>query len=177
MPRPAPKTQHPAPAQWAKTGKTKTEAAALLGISEKAVERASQRAVDPIRSAWRQEPGRRSYRVYHPEDLAKLRRALPRQVTGELVPAGKTANGALETALHAVNGTKLVVQVLPAPRLRPVMTVAEVAEELGVSRALVKRAVAEGELPSFRDGHVRVFRSAAEAWLARLETACRQGGF
>jgi excisionase family DNA binding protein len=57
------------------------------------------------------------------------------------------------------------------------MTVAEVAEELGVSRTMVRRAIAIGDLASFRDGHVRVFRSAAEAWLARLEAACRQGGF
>jgi hypothetical protein len=64
--------------------KTKSEAAALLGVSEKAIERAAAR--QEIRAGWRREALRKPYRVYCPEDLEKKRATIPRQVHGEIVP-------------------------------------------------------------------------------------------
>lgn len=66
----------PTPTPDLSTWKTKTEAATLLRVSEKTIERMAvdgESSVEgKVRRAFRRIPGRRDLPVYHPADLAKI---------------------------------------------------------------------------------------------------------
>jgi hypothetical protein len=163
--------------------KTKAEASAFVGVSEKAIERAADRDVQPIRSAWRRDVGKKPCRVFHPGDLQKWRSSMTRQVTGEVVTTTAAGTpmpfsqyaGVLAEALGKAPGSPMVqFQLVPARKPGLLLTLQEAIAYSGLTETCILRHIHDGALPALKDGGWKIRRDDLRFLVNQL-TASRQG--
>jgi excisionase family DNA binding protein len=162
---------------------TKQEAAERIGGSTKMVERLA--AEGKIQQASTQREGRGAFRtVYHPDDVARIARERQPGAVSFVLPVGVTppSNGnghAASTALRIADPAaddqvasffcSLVAAIRTVSetsetRVALFVSIPEAAQVSGLSRAYLKRGVANGSIPAVKDGRTwRIRRKDLEA--------------
>ena len=152
--------------KW-KGWKTKAEAVAFLGISERTIERMVQ--AGRIRQAYKHVPGRRPIAVLNPKDLGKVKaetvKPVPIPVThedadgasGALVPL-PSQNAVANLLAALASGTPQRVSLLN----KLFLTLKEASEYAGLPAAYLQRLIGEGALPALRTGGYRIRRADLE---------------
>ena len=136
--------------QW----KTKAEAAQILGVSEKTVERMAERG--ELGKAERKIPGRRPLPVFDPDDIEKVQKQTLRPQP-LLVPAVTSSKAFGQLSAHdarsmaaAMLGTDLAFR-----RLSPVdklyLTIPEASEYTGLTQTFLRRLIKSGKLTALKD--------------------------
>ena len=139
------------------TWKTKAEAAAILGTSEKAIERYANKGT--IRRAERLIPGRRPLPVYHPEDIDKLKgqtieatpveespKKLPRDVRKAVAAtAGQSMELLPPNVKTAIVSARIEAELVPVYR-RLYLSLDEAARYSGLGIGYLRKLVEEGTL-------------------------------
>ncbi len=152
--------------KW-KGWKTKAEAVALLGISERTIERMVQ--AGRIHQAYKHVPGRRPIAVLNPKDISKVKAETIKPVSvpvthedtdgasGALVPLpSQNAAASLLTALASATPPR--VSVLN----KLFLTLKEASEYAGLPVAYLRQVIGEGTLPALKTGGYRIRRADLE---------------
>ncbi len=145
--------------------KTKEEAAQLLQVGVKTVERYAK--ADKIRREYRRIPGRRPLPVYNPEDIEKIRQENVPMTPAEPQPSQaltrKLDPAAFLSALlqNVQNGNGQPSKVRLSEKLY--LTLNEAAEFTGLSKTLLRRKIHDGELTALRDGGFKIRREDLES--------------
>ena len=146
---------------------TKSQAAGLLQVSEKTVERLAHKG--QIRRETRKRPGVRPLVVYHPDDLQQIKdahiprveivsQADPKQQQPALVPRADLLPSLLQTLFPSDN--------LPL-RDKLFFTLKEAARFAGLPQATIRRLIHAAKLPAVKAGGWRIKRSDLEQIDAR----------
>lgn len=153
---------------------TKAEAAAILGCSERTLDRLTAAGVGPERRL-RPRQGAKPEPVYNPEDVERLAPAAAPAV----VPYNGPVNGhaAPQLSNPAETGFALLVSAMqtladrvgPRRPLAAFLTIKEASAYSGLSQAFLRRLVREGALPAVRDVAIKVRRADLDN-LANFDT-------
>ena len=146
---------------------TKSQAAGLLQVSEKTVERLARKG--EIRRETRKRPGVRPSPVYSPEDLDRVKAAQVPQVV--VMPPQAEAGGvpALASRLDLPSFLQSLVTGADVPlRDKLFLTVKEAVRFSGLPESTIRRLLRSGKLPGFKAGGWRIRRVDLE------ELGCRQ---
>ena len=152
--------------KW-KGWQTKAEAVALLGISERTIERMVQ--AGRIHQVYKHVPGRRPIAVLNPKDIGKVKaetiKPVPVPVVHEdtdgasrdLVPLSpQNAASHLLTALASVTPQRVPVTS------KVYLPLKEASEYSGLPAAYLRRLIGEGTLPALKTGGYRIRRADLE---------------
>ena len=146
---------------------TKSQAAALLQVSEKTVERLARKG--EIRRETRKRPGVRPSPVYSPEDLERVKAAQVPQVV--VMPRQAEAGGvpALIPRVDLPSFLQSLVSGADVPlRDKLFLTVKEAVRFSGLPESTIRRLLRSGKLPGIKAGGWRIRRADLE------ELGCRQ---
>ena len=141
--------------------KTKEEAAQLLQIGFKTVERYAR--AKKLRRKYRRIPGRRPLPVYHPEDIDRISRE-----TIPLAPVEPPPSQALTRRLDPAAFLSALIENSngqpPKVRLseKLYLTLNEASEYTGLSKTLLRRKIHDEELPALKDGGFKLRRRDLE---------------
>ena len=136
--------------QW----KTKAEAAEILSVSEKTVERMAERG--EIGKAERKIPGRRPLPVFDPGDIEKVsQQTLKPRSPGFPAPVASTALARISpqdarAMAAAMVGTNLASRAVSTAE-KLYLTVPEASEYSGLSKAYIRRLIKTEKLPALKD--------------------------
>ena len=142
---------------------TKSQAAGLLQVSEKTVERLAHKGV--IRRETRKRPGVRPLVVYHPDDLQKIKDSqIPRV---EIVSQAEAPQQQPALVPRADLLPSLLQNLFPSPDLIPLrhklfLTLKEAARFAGLPQATIRRLIHSAALPAVKAGGWRIKRSDLE---------------
>jgi excisionase family DNA binding protein len=147
--------------------KTKAEAVALLGISERTIERMVQ--AGRIKQAYKRVPNRRPLAVLSPKDLDKVRAETIKPMSAP-VPHEDTdgASRALAPRSSPNNASHLLSALASVtPQRVPVaskvfLPLKEASEYSGLPMAYLRRLIGEGTLPALKTGGFRIRRTDLE---------------
>ena len=149
--------------KW-KGWKTKAEAVAFLGISERTIERMVQ--AGRIHQAYKHVPGRRPIAVLNPKDLGKVKAETIKPVpTPVMHEDADGASGALvplppqniAASLLSALTSGVASRVLVPNKL--FLTLKEASEYAGLPAAYLRRVIGEGTLPALKTGGYRIRRA------------------
>lgn len=137
--------------------KTKPDAAAMLGCSEKTIERYAEKGQLERRA--RLVPGRRPLPVFSPDDLERLQKE---SVQPAPAPLGAPSNQSL--ALRTRGDLASLLELFtrardPAPPTKIFLTIEEAAAHTGLSEAYIRRKIRAAELPALRDRGWKIRRA------------------
>lgn len=146
---------------------TKAEAAQLLGISERTLERLVARG--EVQQAARRIPGRKPLVVLHPGDVEKIRQetaqpafVVPEQETA-LTPASANratlppGPGLVEMLVLSLQRQEQAAQ-RQEQAIRRYLTLPEAADYVGLPQSYLRRLIADGQLEAIKAGGWRVRR-------------------
>ena len=136
---------------------TKSQAAALLQVSEKTVERLARKG--EIRRETRKRPGVRPSPVYSPEDLDRVKNAQVPQVV--VMPPQAEAGGvpALIPRVDLPSFLQSLVSGADVPlRDKLFLTVKEAVRFSGLPESTIRRLLTSGKLPGVKAGGWRIRR-------------------
>ena len=136
---------------------TKSQAAALLQVSEKTVERLARKG--EIRRETRKRPGVRPSPVYSPEDLERVKAAQVPQVV--VMPPQAEAGGvpALIPRVDLPSFLQSLVSGADVPlRDKLFLTVKEAVRFSGLPESTIRRLLRSGKLPGIKAGGWRIRR-------------------
>lgn len=159
---------------------TKAEAAAILGCSERTLDRLAAAGMGPERRL-RPRQGAKPEPVYNPADVERLApAAAPAVVFGPPdphhflrggappLPATRpTANAGVELLVSAMQ--TLADRVGPRRPMAAFLTIKEASAYSGLSQAFLRRLVRSGTLPAVLDGAIKVRRADLDN-LANFDT-------
>jgi excisionase family DNA binding protein len=137
----------------------------LGGIAPRTVDRLAERG--QLEKGYRRVPGRRPAVVFNPEDVKLLKK--------NTVPAHVVPDSSMIPGTAVAMGRVLLqpqMPTLPPPAdWQPApdklfLTIKEAAQVSGLSKAFIRRIIAEGGLPFIRDGHAY---KVPQSSLKRLE--------
>ena len=160
------------PTHSADEWKTQSQAAAILGCSEKTIARLAQRK--QLQKKMRPNPGRRPTPVYYAADIERVR-AEAAQVEGFPVPQSRAPEMGLQLppapapAAGAALGAfiEFLAEKRPPAHAVPLrdkvfLTLDEAAAYTGLTRASITRRIKDGTLEAFKDGGWRIRRANLE---------------
>ena len=148
---------------------TKENAAAALNVSTKTLERMAARKLIESRDYKRPEGGA-VRKIYHPADVARMRKKLQPDAAPFVLPAEPAASPparaaqppaagsltrALETTLAAqiANAAQIIARAVASPDFWPIfLTRRQAADYSGLPRTLIMRAILAGDLPAIKTG-------------------------
>ena len=141
---------------------TKSQAASVLRVSEKTIERLATKG--EIRRATRKRPGVRPSPVYCPEDLDRVKNAqtppavvMPPQAEAGGVPALAPRAGELSAFLQSlITGADVPL------RDKLFLSVKEATRFSGLPESTIRRLLRSGKLPGVKTGGWRIKRSDLE---------------
>ena len=136
---------------------TKSQAAALLQVSEKTIERLARKG--EIHRETRKRPGVRPSPVYSPEDLDRVKTAQVPQVV--VMPPQAEAGGvpALAPRVDLPSFLQSLVTGADVPlRDKLFLTVKEAVRFSGLPESTIRRLLRSGKLPGFKAGGWRIRR-------------------
>ena len=159
--------------------KTKAEAVALLGISERTIERMVQ--AGRIQQAYKRVPSRRPIAVLNPKDIDKVKAETIKPVS---VPVPLEDTDGVSRALTPLSSQNNVSHLLTAlasvtPQRVPLtskifLPLKEASEYSGLPMAYLRRLIGEGALPALKTGGYRIRRTDLEnLYGERTKTAGR----
>jgi len=127
---------------------TKPEACQQAGISERTLERAASR--DEVRTTTRRLPGRKPLKLYHPEDIERIRQSfLPSEAVR--IPAKKAVT---KRQRRDVVGTSVDKKIF--------LSVDEAVSYSGLPRLLVTELCRQGQVYAVKRGRWYVSRKSLE---------------
>ena len=137
---------------------TKSQAAGLLQVSEKTVERLARKG--EIRRETRKRPGVRPSPVYSPEDLDRVKAAQVPQVV--VMPPQAEAGGVPALAPRALELPSFLQSLVSGAdvplRDKLFLTVKEAVRFSGLPESTIRRLLRSGKLPGFKAGGWRIRR-------------------
>lgn len=137
---------HPPIEEW----KTKREAASILGVSEKTIERYAEKG--QLARKERRIPGRVPLPVFSPDDIARIQKE-----TMQPTPAGASPAPGANLARISPRGdvVTLLAELLrarePTPSSKMFLTIEEAAAHSGLSETYLRRKIKAGELVALKD--------------------------
>ena len=139
---------------------TKSQAAAVLQVSEKTIERLARKR--EIRRETRKRPGVRPLPVYDPDDLQKVKDSQIPQV--EVVP--QTEVGQTQALAPRADLPSFLQALFPAAdmplRDKLFLTIKEAARYSGLPQSTIRRLIHSGKIPAVKAGGWRIKRSDLE---------------
>jgi excisionase family DNA binding protein len=166
---PAPARMKKAPIDYG-TWCTKQQAAELIGVTTKSIERFVA-AGTLEQASWQRPTGGPRLTVFHPDQVAQIAQRRRQAPIPHVMPAASQTNGngnghglIVGRASPAAGDVRTVLQAIQRIAAAPpepstlFVTVAEAAAITGLSQAYVRRAIEAGTLPAIRDRGWRIYR-------------------
>ena len=141
---------------------TKTQAASVLQVSEKTIERLARKG--EIRRETRKRTGARSLPVYSPEDLERVK---AEQIPQVAVLPPQAEAGEVPAVVPRVDLPSFLQALIPGTGDVPVkdklfLTVKEAVRYSGLPESTIRRLLRGGKLPAIKAGGWRIPRQALE---------------